>query len=125
MASETMESQSKATLVIHPEGEPGEDAGVFPEAGTGAAGPGRMAGLVHPPFYPHPRAEPRLLDILLPPVGRHFPGFTAQLPVCPLPVYAYPSARPQLWCGGFTVPFPVHAVTLPFKLWIYRFLAFN
>lgn len=122
-ASETRELHFKATAFIHPEGEPGEDAGVFPETGTWAAGPGRMAGLVHPAFYPHPRAEPRLLDILLPPVGRHFPGFTAQLPVCPLPVYAYPSAWPQLWWGGFTVPFPVHAVMLSF--WIYQLLAFN
>ena len=75
------------------ERKPGEDSGVFPEAGVGAAESGRVAGLVHPAVYPHPRTEPGLFAVLLPPVVRHLPGFTSQLPVSALPVHAYPLAE--------------------------------
>lgn len=66
----------KIYLVL-PERKPGEDSGVFPEAGVRAAGSGWVAWLVHPAIYLLPWAELRLLSVLLPPVVWHLPGFTA------------------------------------------------
>lgn len=51
--SET-EQQFKVSSFILLEGKPGEDSGVFPEAGVRAAGSGRVAGLVHPAVCPCP-----------------------------------------------------------------------
>lgn len=69
----------------------GEDAGVFPEAGAGAAGSAGVAGLVRSAVHSCSGTESHLLSVLLPPVGRHLPGVSAQLPQRSLPVHAYPN----------------------------------
>lgn len=87
-----------------------EDAGVFPEAGAGAAGSAGVAGLVRSAVHSRTGTESHLLSILLPPVGRHLPGVSAQLPQRSLPVHAYPNTAVArhcnigiLWDGGIMI----------------------